>query len=758
MRFPATPAWGPLAAVGAVSAGFGGFCVACVCGAARAGVCVVCLWRWCGCGCAFRVCWRACGVWQFVSLAGACCWCRCGCCCGWCVLWAVPRHSWRRFLRAFSRHSWRGFAAGGGGCSSPLLAEGPRCGGLPLLAGVRRRRWCVVACHSWAWYWLRLSATPGWVPPAAAVAVSVGLGGGFLVVCVFVARCVRAWCLCWCACRGFVVVVWVWVCLSCVLVCACVCVGVWLGPAGGCRWCGCGSGWCVPWLVPRHSWRRILSAISRHSWLDFAVGGGWVGAPRHSWLRASGAVPRHSWLGSAGGGGVWSLATPGCGSRSRFPATPGWGVRWRWWWVAPCHSWLRVLAAVPRHSWLGSTGRGGGCFRAWGPPVLCVLVARRVRVVSVRVCVVCVRGFCVGGGAGVGAPSACVCVCVCVCVCACVVCWWRAVWCGVVCWWGCGWCVLWLVARHSWRRFLCVTPRHSWLGFAADGGGRSSPLLAEGPGCRSPPLLAGVRRQRWCAAPRHSWLGPAGCGGVLRGWGCPLLCVFVVCVGARGGRAVLCVACLRCPRCWWCGVVVRWVCLPRALVCVVACVWCASGLWFVVPVSFGWGLRLVFVWLWLVCGVGPPPLLAEGPEWCAPPLLAGVRHCVVAVGPLPLLAEGLGCWAPPLLAGVRRRVPWPVPRHSWPRAVGVVPRHSWLGSTGCCGWGPWVPFSLVLVCVCVLCGASCWCGWRAGVVRGVVAVRVRVCACGVWFVGCVIPWLVLVVGQHGRGQKAEEKQ
>ena len=36
------------------------------------------------------------------------------------------------------------------------------------------------------------------------------------------------------------------------------------------------------------------------------------------------------------------------------------------------------------------------------------------------------------------------------------------VWCvAVVCWWGCGWCVVWLVPRHSWRRFLCATPRHS---------------------------------------------------------------------------------------------------------------------------------------------------------------------------------------------------------------------------------------------------------------------------------------------------------
>ena len=58
---------------------------------------------------------------------------------------------------------------------------------------------------------------------------------------------------------------------------------------------------------------------------------GWVslpvvlGVPRHSWLRAPGAVSCHSWLGSAGGGGVLSLATPGCRSWLRFPATPGWG-------------------------------------------------------------------------------------------------------------------------------------------------------------------------------------------------------------------------------------------------------------------------------------------------------------------------------------------------------------------------------------------------------------------------------------------------
>ena len=60
----------------------------------------------------------------------------------------VPRHSWLRVPGAVPRHSWLGFAVGGGGCSSPLLAEGPGCGSPPLLAGVRWRRWCVV-CGVW---------------------------------------------------------------------------------------------------------------------------------------------------------------------------------------------------------------------------------------------------------------------------------------------------------------------------------------------------------------------------------------------------------------------------------------------------------------------------------------------------------------------------------------------------------------------------------------------------------------------------------
>ena len=104
----------------------------------------------------------------------------------------VPRHSWLRAPGAVPRHSWLGSTGGGGVWS---LAT-PACGS-----------------------WLRFPATPGWGPPAVAVAVSLGLGGGFLVVCVFVARRLRAWCLWWCVCRVFVVVAWLWVSLPCMFLC-----------------------------------------------------------------------------------------------------------------------------------------------------------------------------------------------------------------------------------------------------------------------------------------------------------------------------------------------------------------------------------------------------------------------------------------------------------------------------------------------------------------------------------------------------------
>ena len=120
-------------------------------------------------------------------------------------------------------------------------------------------------------------------------------------------------------------------------------------------------------------------------------------------------------------------AGPGRGSPPLLAGgSAGGGVGW-----APATPWLRVSGAAPRHFWLGSAGRGGGSFRGWGFPVRCVLVARRVRVLPVLVCVVwCVFvvSLFVVMWACAGLPR----VFVCVCVCVCVLCWWRAVWCGVV--------------------------------------------------------------------------------------------------------------------------------------------------------------------------------------------------------------------------------------------------------------------------------------------------------------------------------------
>ena len=210
---------------GRFSAGFGGgFSVLRVFVARRVLVCVLCV---CGGGVgvgAPPVCVGACvaacgGVFPWLGLAAGV-----GVGGGVAGVWAVPRHSWRRFLRGFPRHSWLGFAAGGGGCSSPLLAEGPGCGPSPLLAGVRRRRWCVVACPSWVWSWLRFPATPGWGPLAAAVAVCVGLGGGFSWrVCLWRGACARG------VCAGACVVCSWWRGCGCVFrVCWCVCVCVWV--------------------------------------------------------------------------------------------------------------------------------------------------------------------------------------------------------------------------------------------------------------------------------------------------------------------------------------------------------------------------------------------------------------------------------------------------------------------------------------------------------------------------------------------------
>ena len=211
------------------------------------------------------------------------------------------------------------------------------------------------------------------------------------------------------------------------------------------------------------------------------------------------------------------------------------------------------------------------------------------------------------------------------------------------------------------------------------------------------------------AAPRHSWFGSAVCGGVFRGWGIPcFVCLWSVLLRVWPCSGVFCVFVVSLLLVVWCGGVAL-VCLPRALVCVVACAWCAGGLWLVVPASLGWGSRLVFVWVWLACAVGPLPLLTEGPGCSAPPLLAGVCRCAVLVGPLPPLAEGFGCGARPLLTGVRRRVWWVVPHHSWPRAAPLPATPGWGPPVVVVGapsplWAPACP-SPWPWCVCVCCVA-----------------------------------------------------
>ena len=337
-----------------------------------------------------------------------------------------------------------------------------------------------------------------------------------------------------------------------------------------------------------------------------------VGGPRHSWL---GSVWRRCcvmcgvWRWCVGGvvAGVWcgwSLATPGGGSCVLLPATPGW---------AP----LPVVVGGARHSWLGSVGGGGVWCVVCGGGVLvglwlvCGVVGPSPLLAEVPVCYSppllagfrCRWWWTVPATPGWGPLAAVVC----------------GVWCvAVVCWWGCGWCEVWLVPRHSWRRFLCATPRHSWLGFAAGGGERS------------PPLLAGVRWRRCCAV-CGVWRRCVGgvVAGVWCGWS----------LATPGGGS--CVLLPATP---------GWVSLPVVVGgprhsmlgsvggVAVWCVVCGGG---------------VLVGLWLVCGViGPSPLLAEVPVCYSPPLLAGFRcrwwWAVPATpgwGPLAAVVCGVWCVA-----------------------------------------------------------------------------------------------------------------
>ena len=321
------------------------------------------------------------------------------------------------------------------------------------------------------------------------------------------------------------------------------------------------------------------------------------------------------------------------------------------------------------------------------------------------------------------------------------------VWCvAVVCWWGCGCCVVWLVPRHSWRRFLCATPRHSWLGFAAAGGGRS------------PPLLAGVRLRRWCVVcgvwrwcvggvvagvwcgwslatpgggscvllpatpgwvslplvvggPRHSWLGSA-CGAgvwcVVCGGGV-LVGLWLVC-GVVGPSPLLAevpvcyspplLAGFRCR--WWWAVPATPGWGPLAAVCVVCGVWrwCVGGV--VADVWCGWSLATP--------GGGSCVLLPATPGWVSLPLVVGgPRHSWLgSVG-------GVGVWCVAVVCcwGCGWCVVWLVPRHSWRRSLCATPRHSWLGFAAAGGGGSppllagvrWRRWRVVCGVWCVVC---CW--------------------------------------------------
>ena len=131
--------------------------------------------------------------------------------------------------------------------------------------------------------------------------------------------------------------------------------------------------------------------------------------------------------------------------------------------------------------------------------------------------------------------------------------------------------MVWLVPRHSWRRFLCATPRHSWLGFAAGGGGRS------------PPLLAGVCRRRWCVV----------CG------------VWRWCVGGVVAGV-------------WCG----WsLATPGGGSCVLLP---ATPGWVSLPVVVG-GPR--HSWLGSACGGGVWCVVCGVWRWCVGGVVAGVWCC-----------------------------------------------------------------------------------------------------------------------------------
>ena len=458
-------------------------------------------------------------------------------------------------------------------------------------------------------------------------------------------------------------------------------------------------------------------------------------------------APRHSWLGCA----VWVCALR-LGFRLR-PATPGWGVG-----VCVC-LWARsactppllagvcgvgvcawsLVAAAPRHSWLG----------CWG---VCVFVGAPRLYPATPGWGVRLGCVCLGSGLGC-APPLLAGVLGCLCVCGRAPLLPRHSWLGSAVWvcvpglafrlrpatpgWGVGVCVcLWArsactppllagvcgVGVCAWAR-VAAAPRHSWLGCwgvcVFVGAPRLYPAtpgcgvrlgcvcLGSGFGC-APPLLAGVLGclcvcGRAPLVPRHSWLGSAvwvcvpGLGFRLRpatpGWGVGVC----VCLWARS-------ACTPPLLAGVCGVgVCAWVRVSAAprhswLGCRgLSLLVCALRLH---PATPGWGVR---------CGC-----VCFGSGFgCAPPLLAGVLGCVCVCGRAPLVPRHswLGCavwvcvpglglrprpatpgwgvgvcvclWArpactPPLLAGVCGSGVC-----AWAR-VSAAPRYSWLGCWGVC--------------------------------------------------------------------------
>ena len=349
---------------------------------------------------------------------------RCGRVC-WARVSAVPSPSWLGFRGVF-------FAPFFFGCPCPGPC-GP-CPPIPFLSGWVAGSfffsffvcYCppLLAGFRCRWWWA-VPATPGWGPLAAVVC------GVWCVVCGVL---VGLWLVCGVVGPSPLLAV-VPVCYSPPLLAGFRCRWWWAVPATP-GWGPLAAVVCGVWCVACGVWRWCV---------DGAVAGVWCG---------------------------WSLATPGGGSRALLPATPGWVS-------------LPVVVGGPRHSWLGSAGSGGVWCVVCGGGVLvglwlvCGVVGPSPLLAEVPVFYSppllagfhCRWWWAVPATPGWGPLAAVVC----------------GVWCvAVVCWWVCGWCVVWLVPRHSWRRFLCATPRHSWLGFAAGGGGRS------------PPLLAGVRWRRWC--------------------------------------------------------------------------------------------------------------------------------------------------------------------------------------------------------------------------------------------------------------------